>query len=1004
MAASERKSRTGGHEDDRKKSPEEIAEERIEEARKSKATKLDLSNLGLTELPTSIGQLTELRELYVFDNQLTSFPETIGQLTQLQILWGFCNQLTSLPHGLRMLKNLERLLMHNNSGLGLPLEILGPSIKEVVNTNAKPANPASILDYYFKMRDGLRPLNEVKLLLVGRGAAGKTSIIRRLIENSFRPNEKETMGIDIRPWELRGGGETVRANVWDFAGQVVTHATHQFFLSHRSVYVLVLTGREDTENQDAEYWLRLIRAFGTEPGTARMSPTIVALNKWDLAKCKVDRNALQEKYPFIVGFVETDCRSGQGITGLKKLIRETVDGMESVRKAFPQAWFAIKESLAAMKADYVSYGRFRELCRKLGEADAGAQDSLARVLHRLGVALNYADDERLREATVLNPHWVTKGIYTLLREAASDHGIMTWADVDRVLPMEKPKMRRYLVELMRRFDLAFPLTEAGDEWLVPQRLPSAQPKLDSEWQQLGLTRLRYTYPALPEGLIPRFITRTYPLSEGQERWMNGVVLVMDDAQALVRADPSERCVTATVRGSADGRRRLAGLVREDLRLIHAEISGLAPLEEMELDGKPSEWVRVQTLEADERKRQPSAVATIEGTVIVDNTSELNRVSAPAARDPSQRKAKLLISYSSRDSRQHDELTVRLKPMQSEGLVESWSARCLVAGEDWDKSIRRELEEADVMLVLLSPEFLASGYLQEVELSFALGRHLKGEIEVVPVILRQCSWEATPLGQLKGLPTNGRPLASWANRDEAWNNIAKALTKIVALRSNRISSPAMARRPLAGVKSQASTAIDLQALGPKTHSRKGRNLSKGSPVENKSDSTAEDGRSRDKVETDKKGGLPKKAISVAVSYSHKDEKLRKDFDSQLSPLKRMGLFSAWHDWMITPGADWKAAINDNFNGADLILLLVSSDFIASDYCYDVEMKAALERHENGEARVVPIILRACLWEGTPFGHLQALPRLGKPITSWNNRDLAWTDVVKGISEVVEELQT
>lgn len=639
-------------------------------------------------------------------------------------------------------------------------------------------NPASILDYYFKMRGGRRPLNEVRLLLVGRGAAGKTSIVRRLIEDKFTDEEPETKGIDIRPWELRCGRDTVRAHVWDFAGQAITHGTHQFFLSHRSVYVLVLTGREDSEKLDAEYWLRLIRAFGTDPGTGQTSPVIVALNKWELAECKVDRNALQEKYPFIVGFVETDCQSGRGIAHLKKLIRETVDGMASVRESFPKAWFAIKERLGTMKEDYLSYGEFRAQCRQLGESDAGAQDSLASVLHRLGVALNYADDERLREATVLNPHWVTKGIYTLLRDAACERGIMKLADVERVLPQEKPEMRRYLVELMRRFDLAFPLTEAGDEWLVPQRLPPTQPKLGREWQEPGLTRLRYTYTALPEGLVPRFITRTYPLSEGQARWVNGVVLVMDDARALVRADPSERCVTAAVSGSADGRRRLAGLVREDLRRIHADIRGLDPLEEMELEGQPGEWVRVQTLEADERKRQPSAAATREGTVTVDNTSELNRVSAPAARDPSQRKAKVFISYSSRDARQHDELTVRLKPLRSEGLVETWSDRCLVAGEEWDKTIRRELEEADVIVLLWSAQFEGTDYIRDVEIKRAVERAEAGEAVVVSVILEPCGWQRSPVAKYQALPRKGGPVRLTKPQTKAWFDVQEGLRKVL----------------------------------------------------------------------------------------------------------------------------------------------------------------------------------------------------------------------------------
>lgn len=744
----------------------------------SKLAFLDLHNNEMTTLSEGVGRLSQLWGLDVCSNQLKALPEALGQLTQLRDIWVFDNRLTFLPESLRRLTNLQQLYLHDNPALGLPPEVLGPTWKDVFEKHAKPASPASIMDYYFKMREGRRPLNEVRLLLMGRGEAGKTSIFRRLIEDRFVEGEPETKGIDVRPWELRCGRDAVRAHVWDFAGQVVAHATHQFFLSHRSVYVLVFTGRADSEKQDAEYWLRLIRAFGTVPGTGQTSPVIVALNKWELAQCKVDRNALQEKYPFIVGFVETDCRSARGIADLNKLIRETVDGMASVREAFPQAWFAIKERLATMKVDYVSYGEFRAQCRQLGESDAGAQDSLARVLHLLCVALNYAEDERLREATVLDPHWVTNGIYTLLRDAARERGIMTLADVARALPQEKPGMRRYLVELMRRFDLAFPLTEAGDEWLVPQRLPPTQPKLEREWQEPDLTRLRYTYTALPEGLIPRFITRNYPLSEAQQRWVNGVVLVMDDARALVRADQSERCVTAAVSGSADGRRRLAGLVREDLRRIHADMRGLDPLEEMELEGKPGEWVRVQTLEADERKKQPSAAATREGTVVVNNTSELNRVSAPAARDPTQRKAKVFISYSSRDARQHDELTVRLKPLRSEGLVETWSDRCLVAGEEWDKIIRHELEEADVIVLLWSAQFEASDYVQGVEVKRAVERAEAGETVVVSIILEKSGWERTAVAKYQVLPRKGRPVRDRKPIRDAWYEVQEGLRKVL----------------------------------------------------------------------------------------------------------------------------------------------------------------------------------------------------------------------------------
>ena len=145
------------------------------------------------------------------------------------------------------------------------------------------------------------------------------------------------------------------------------------------------------------------------------------------------------------------------------------------------------------------------------------------------------------------------------------------------------------------------------------------------------------------------------------------------------------------------------------------------------------------------------------------------------------------------------------------------------------------------------------------------------------------------------------------------------------------------------------------------------------------------------------------LKLFYSYSHKDEVLRDQVETHLSLLKRQGVIAEWHDRRITAGTEWKGEIDENLKSSQVILLLVSADFIASDYCYDVEMKRALEKHEAGTARVIPVILRACDWHGAPFGRLKALPEDGKPITSWTNGDEAFTDVAKGIRKVTEELR-
>src|ERR1035437_2373407 len=133
--------------------------------------------------------------------------------------------------------------------------------------------------------------------------------------------------------------------------------------------------------------------------------------------------------------------------------------------------------------------------------------------------------------------------------------------------------------------------------------------------------------------------------------------------------------------------------------------------------------------------------------------------------------------------------------------------------------------------------------------------------------------------------------------------------------------------------------------------------------------------------------------VFFSYSHKDEALRDRLEVHLTMLKREGIIETWHDRRITAGDEFAGVIDARLESADLILLLVSADFLNSNYCFDVEMKRALERHAAGEARVIPIILRPCDWHSAPFGRLLAAPKDGKPIASWPDLDEAFVDVVR-----------
>lgn len=151
-------------------------------------------------------------------------------------------------------------------------------------------------------------------------------------------------------------------------------------------------------------------------------------------------------------------------------------------------------------------------------------------------------------------------------------------------------------------------------------------------------------------------------------------------------------------------------------------------------------------------------------------------------------------------------------------------------------------------------------------------------------------------------------------------------------------------------------------------------------------------------------LPETPVEVFYSYAHEDERLRIALEKHLTLLKRQGVITGWHDRRISAGTEWAGQIDSHLNTAALILLLVSPDFLGSDYCYDVELARALQRHEAGEARVIPIILRPVDWMSGSFGKLQALPSNGKPVTTWGNRDQAFFNVATGIRAAIEELRS
>lgn len=746
---------------------------------------LDLGgNRSLAKLPPEIGKLTSLKALHAGATGISDLPPELFQLTSLEELWLDQNNLASLPGEFRRLTSLKALYLHGNKSLNIPPEILGPDSRKVRREKLTPADPQSILNYYFRPK---RPLNEAKLIFVGFGKVGKTSLVKRLVDGTFDKDEKKTEGIRITQWPvtLPDIQDKVLLHVWDFGGQEIMHSTHQFFLSHRSLYLLVLNGRQGHEDTDAEYWLNLIHSFGSD------SRVIVVLNKQKEHPFDLNRHNLQDKFPGMIQcFIKTECDNpAQGIAELHEAILRETKRLEGLHDGFPEEWFAIKNELAAMKENYLTFEQYRVLCSRLGEKAQMDQDRLAGYLHQLGVALNYKEDPRLRDMHILNPHWVTEGIYTILnaKQLEERKGELHIDYLSQILdPKNYPRERHFfLLNLMRRGYLCFEFPDKEGHYLVPDLADKNQPSQATDFDPKQCLNFQYSYPSLHEGVLPSFITRTYILSEKHPRWRTGVILEFEGCRALVKGDLTERLVSISVTGKPpEARRRLLAVIRSSFEDIHSNFK-FKPEELVPVPGHPEvaiPYAKLLVLE----KNNIKTIQEVAGDSVLELNvlALLNGVDLEGERRPREEKreieprgVKLFYSYSHKDEAMREELETHLKILQRQGLIEPWHDRRIVAGEDWRKEIDKHLEEADIILLLVSAPFVASDYCYDIEVKRAMKRYDAGEAQVIPIILCQSNWEGTPFGKIQALPKDAKPVEKHRPKSTAWTQISKALEKI-----------------------------------------------------------------------------------------------------------------------------------------------------------------------------------------------------------------------------------
>jgi internalin A len=754
---------------------------------------LDLRGNQLTTLAESLGQLTQLSWLDLSDNQLTTLPESLGQLTQLQSLYLSGNQLTTLPESLKRLKALKRILLQGNPRLGLSDEILGATVEQWMR-GGKPAPPRAILAFYFgQRRQSAKPLNEVKLLLVGHGRVGKTSLSKTLRDVAHDEKEPETPGIERNPLLIVASRSTITAHIWDFGGQEFLHQTHQFFFSERSIYLVVLSGRQGRPMQEAEYWLRLIRTYGTG------SPVVIALNQIKAHPFTVDEHFLQENYPEVKAVVRTDCDPRMGIEPLRKVLGKLAGGMPSVREKIDPAWARVRTRLEEMKATFVSFAEYREICVEEGVTTEEKQEILATILDCLGIALNYRDDPRLRDTSVLKPRWLVDGIYTILRwlHKHETNGEMRLQDFSKALKSRKaypPEMHGFLLALMEKFELCFQVEGEEGEYLVPGLLDANQPRELKEFMSSEARRIQFRYDDVrPPGLLPRFIVRSHTLSEEQPRWLRGVVLTRGHARALVRGDHEGRITDVFALGDdIVDRVWLTEFILSEMRVLNDKL----PVRTfVESEAQPGVWTELEILREEAHKEGATrAERAADGRTVTVNVRQMLREveSAEAGRQSEDSPLPLFICYAHANERTVRQLIPSLKVLAKRNYIAPWRDTDLVAGEDWDDTIKDRLSNARVILFMVSRDFLASEYITEQERPLAMRLRKEKKAVVLPVILSACGWRDEDFARLEKLPKKDEPISSFSPRDNAWflveEGIKKAVEQVRKLADTSIGSP------------------------------------------------------------------------------------------------------------------------------------------------------------------------------------------------------------------------
>ncbi len=539
-------------------------------------TELDLSDNQLKTLPESVVNLTNLTGLYLISNRLETLPESVENLTNLTELDLSDNQLGSLPESVGNLTNLTELYLRNNQLKTLPESVENLTNLTGLDLSDNPLEKPPIevaqqgidaIRAYFRQlsEEGKEYIYEAKLLIVGEGGAGKTTLAKKIENRNYEldSNEKSTEGIDITKWSFSlENGQEFRVNIWDFGGQEIYHATHQFFLTKRSLYALVAdTRKEDT---DFYYWLNVVELLSNN------SPLLIVKNEKGDRTIEIDINTLRGRFSNLNESLATNLATNRGLNGISDEIKHRIRKLPHVGTALPKTWKRVRETLEKDKRNYISLEEYLQICEENGFKQLKDKLQLSGYLHDLGVCLHFQDSPLLKNTVILKPEWGTDAVYKVLddKQVVNNLGRFTTGDLSNIWSDEQYQFKQAeLLELMIRFKLCYKIPGTNDTYIAPQLLTKTKPYNDDWWNINDNLILRYTYEFMPKGIITQFIVVMHEyIYQQQYVWRSGVVLQLDNTLAEVIEYYDKR--ELKIRVSGIHKKDLLTIITHELDKIH----------------------------------------------------------------------------------------------------------------------------------------------------------------------------------------------------------------------------------------------------------------------------------------------------------------------------------------------------------------------------------------------------------------------------------------------------